>query len=325
MKQLIAYVMVFSFVYSEFAVARWSRSAARRNGENIGNTVGSSISGSAQAGKSTQESSNTSIQQSSVDNMNNSQKGKATAYILAGGLAGAAAGYFGVCAGTGSFAYAACIAGGILLAMSLQSRKSGQSFNAPINDSWRNVCTYSTNGCNGTMPDPYAPIIADNANDDLIKKANNLAESKGIKIDPNTGIVRTSDGKEINTADASSMSAALGGDGYKKLMDEVKKSEADALRKVDQIKVSADTYGVGGGGAEISLAEAGYADSESGAGGGAGGGLGTRNRRPAQVSGLTKNFNGDPIGVSGDSIFMMMSRRYKLKSNQNSFFGAELQ
>ncbi len=37
------------------------------------------------------------------------------------------------------------------------------------------------------------------------------------------------------------------------------------------------------------------------------------------TAGLTKNFNGEPIGVAADSIFAMMTRRYKLKEKQNSF------
>lgn len=50
-------------------------------------------------------------------------------------------------------------------------------------------------------------------------------------------------------------------------------------------------------------------------------GYGRVARDPAavNVAGLTKNFNGDPIGVSADSIFQMMTRRYKLKEKQNSF------
>jgi hypothetical protein len=39
-----------------------------------------------------------------------------------------------------------------------------------------------------------------------------------------------------------------------------------------------------------------------------------------QVAGLTKNFNGERIGVSAENIFNMMTRRYKTKEKQNSFF-----
>ncbi len=49
-------------------------------------------------------------------------------------------------------------------------------------------------------------------------------------------------------------------------------------------------------------------------------GLGQKKERePADVSGMTKNFNGEPIGVAADSIFVMMTRRYQVKDTQNAF------
>lgn len=40
----------------------------------------------------------------------------------------------------------------------------------------------------------------------------------------------------------------------------------------------------------------------------------------SSVLGMSKNYNGNPIGVSVDSIFSMMTRRYQLKDKQNTFF-----
>lgn len=45
-------------------------------------------------------------------------------------------------------------------------------------------------------------------------------------------------------------------------------------------------------------------------------------RKPSS-EGLAKEFNGELIGVSGDNIFMMMNRRYKLKNEQDSFILSE--
>lgn len=42
-------------------------------------------------------------------------------------------------------------------------------------------------------------------------------------------------------------------------------------------------------------------------------------RVPASVAGKKRIFNGEPIGVAGDSIFDMMTRRYQVKTQQNSF------
>jgi hypothetical protein len=39
------------------------------------------------------------------------------------------------------------------------------------------------------------------------------------------------------------------------------------------------------------------------------------------AAGMSKNYNGEPIGVAADSIFLMMNRRYKVKESQDSFFG----
>lgn len=43
------------------------------------------------------------------------------------------------------------------------------------------------------------------------------------------------------------------------------------------------------------------------------------NERSPSSEGLVKEFNGELIGVSGDDIFLMVNRRYKLKSEQDSF------
>lgn len=316
MKSYTAALLTLVFLGSEISVAKFNRSRAVA----AGNSMGSNISTNAQRGSAVQQTENTSVQEASVDNMQNGQKGQSTAFILSAALGVAAAVKFGQCSSSNP---GACVMGAILMGMSMQANKSGKSFSAPISDSWNNICTYSTNGCNGPMPNPYAPIVTDGASDEAISRARRLAESRGIKVDPNSGVVKTADGKEIDSNDPGSMASALGGDGYGELMAEVKSLEAEAMKKVEQIKVSSDSYGVGGKGTEISLGEGGYDEGGAGLTGAAA--AAARARKPAQVSGLTKKFNGDPIGVAGDSIFLMMSRRYKLKSSQKTFLGADLQ
>jgi hypothetical protein len=46
---------------------------------------------------------------------------------------------------------------------------------------------------------------------------------------------------------------------------------------------------------------------------------GAKARKPASVSGLSKKLGADPIGVSGDNIFEMITRRYQKKDAENSF------
>lgn len=43
-------------------------------------------------------------------------------------------------------------------------------------------------------------------------------------------------------------------------------------------------------------------------------------RNPANIAGMQKNFNGEPIGVAGDNIFEMMKRRYVAKDRQSAFY-----
>ena len=48
-------------------------------------------------------------------------------------------------------------------------------------------------------------------------------------------------------------------------------------------------------------------------------------RAPASslVAGLTSKYNGENIGVAADDIFMMVTRRYQLKNQQDSFISPE--
>lgn len=44
-------------------------------------------------------------------------------------------------------------------------------------------------------------------------------------------------------------------------------------------------------------------------------------RDQSQVAGMAKSYQGEMIGVSGDSLFQMMDRRYKLHSDRGNFIG----
>lgn len=78
-----------------------------------------------------------------------------------------------------------------------------------------------------------------------------------------------------------------------------------------------------GGGGEGSGAGAFGADGDDPNGSGRKGGSRSLKDRmarvPASVAGKKRMFNGEPIGVAGDSIFDMMTRRYQVKTQQNSF------
>lgn len=316
-KFLFKMMFAIIFAFSSPLLAS-KRSRAIRYGTMVGQQTGDSISKDSQANTGVDQTEYDSLKQSSADNVNNSQKGQTVAYLMAGGLAIAAARNYGMCTGQN---YAACVAGAILTAMALSADKSGKSFDTPIADSWNNVCEYSSSGC-GAVPNPYRAAVDLNKKNDALIAVEKMNKSKGVSVDASSGLVKLPDGKGMNLNDPASMSAVMGSQNASKLLEEVKKIEQDSVNKVEQIQPGSlsAAYGLGGSG---NLAGPGY-DSESDSSVNASSGQGLLARKPAQVNGLTKNFNGDPIGVSGDSLFGMMSRRYKLKSNQKSFFGPEL-
>ncbi len=132
------------------------------------------------------------------------------------------------------------------------------------------------------------------------------------------------DGKKLGPEDemsASSMAGAgLSKDQIASISAEVSKANKAAE---DKIKLTTPNFGFsegGGGGA--------YGKGGSGGDSGADGanGLGRAGQATlssinskAATSGLTKDYHGDPIGVSNDSIFSMMTKRYQLKDHQDSF------
>lgn len=79
--------------------------------------------------------------------------------------------------------------------------------------------------------------------------------------------------------------------------------------------VAAEGDGTEGGGGGVSDGpRTALADEGIGAGSGTASG-----RRPASVAGMSRDFNGDRIGVAQDSLFEMLHRRYQMHNNNNSF------
>ncbi len=295
-------------------------------GTRTGDQLSSQISGDGQKGQETAVTANETLQQSAVDTTKNSQKGQTTALLIGAGLGAAAQHYYGVCASSGgTFGYAACITGGILVAMALQSKKSADSYKPVIDNASKNSCIYSTLGCAGTPPNPYTAGTGNpNINTGQLTAIAETLNKGGYEVDVNSGKIKSPKGTG-NLNDPASMENLLGKEGFDKLMGEVRKAEADAKAKIDQVKGGAVTAALGfdggGGGNSGAVTEAGYGDGTE-----TGGSVASRIarlRNPSQAKGLTKNFNGDPIGVASDSIFEMMSRRYNLKNTQKTFYGPE--
>lgn len=207
--------------------------------------------------------------------------------------------------------------------------KASQAYNtADLSDAYGWGNTGSSSG--GLSSDPeYVSAAAVGSN--YLKKAEaGLSElqAKGL-VNSSATKVTTPDGKSYNVSDMTSP-AAMAAAGIpqgaidaamaasktieKKAMEKVKIGAATAVNGIDE-------GGASGGSGRSTASDGppaypGYA----GAGGKSGSLL---DKDPSRLAaGMSKNYNGEPIGVAADSIFLMMSRRYKVKESQDSFFGA---
>lgn len=149
-------------------------------------------------------------------------------------------------------------------------------------------------------------------------------EAQGYKFDRTNGTVTTPDGKKLSSSTFAS-NASMASAGLTPLEINASnaakaKMNADIAAKLKGADGSMYDGDLGGGGAGSATASATSAD-----GGLAPGSLGKNNsnlginRDPAQVAGMAKNFNGEPIGVAGDGIFSMMNKRYGVKQQGGSF------
>lgn len=203
------------------------------------------------------------------------------------------------------------------------------------------VTGIGTDGWGNGGYDPFDPYGRDDVSKltpaelDQLKAAQNAMQAltsekglNGIKFDSKAGKITGADGKVFKVSDfdspASMKAAGFSDSVIKGLMDKAAKLEAEALAKVGG--VAASGFQDGGGGAPSSLSAGTGVDDGSEKSGGGGGRGGARNPAAGTgVAGLSKDYNGDPIGVAQDELFLMMTRRYKVKEKQDSFFSeAEL-
>lgn len=174
---------------------------------------------------------------------------------------------------------------------------------------------------------PKSPLLQDPTLKAAMSNLKDL-QNKGI-LDLKKGTI-TAGGKTYKVSDFSSAgSMAAAGlpkgaiDGAYAFADAASKKAAE---KMEKIKLGAMTAASGyeegggaGGGAGVASDGVGDTSYAGGAGVGENGKIGIV-RDPAALAGMQKNYNGEPIGVAADSIFLMMNRRYKVKESQESFF-----
>ncbi|MGE0632195.1 MAG: hypothetical protein AB7O96_07285 [Pseudobdellovibrionaceae bacterium] len=146
------------------------------------------------------------------------------------------------------------------------------------------------------------------------------AEALGLKIDPKAGTATLPNGKTVPLTSAGMASSGLGSSAFQAAKREADKLSEKAFADMKKSLVSSMGEDGGGGGGFGSSSSSSSSEEESDAA------LGVNaesnslaDRGAASVAGLTKDFNGEPIGVAGDSIFDMIARRYQRKDKQDFF------
>lgn len=208
---------------------------------------------------------------------------------------------------------------------STQNQKGNlNAINDKTNLDQTNDSTGGPKGFNGVSNLNTASQLPEGAQSVLDKLNKN-----GYKVDINAGTITTPDGKSISMSDASNPAKAeaklgLPSGTYSKgmeIVNEMYKKNGFGSPNM------ADTFSGGAGvsGTTADGSTEGY-DGSGGAGKGNGDQTTDLNKRaPASslVAGLTTKYQGENIGVAADDIFSMVTRRYTLKNQQDSFITAD--
>lgn len=276
-----------------------------------------------------------------------------TQLISAAVNVGAATMYMGVCTGcsTGAGCWACPLVPLAGVAASMLGNAAGQSAGAGSDMSAYAPGSYGITGYDAAGNPTYGAGAGASGSNGTNGASANSAGADGLKLPDGTtpasiasavarinadlaktGAVISEDGKTMTTKDGRKFDLAKGGAGGPGALEGMGLSAAEANQATEMGKkysaASAAKYGAmaaklateGGGGG------AGRPPAADGSGGGAGGAgnygmMDPRNkaRAKANVSGLTKKLGDDTIGVSGDNIFEMVTRRYKARDQVNQF------
>lgn len=169
----------------------------------------------------------------------------------------------------------------------------------------------------GATPTPTPTDISKTP--EMIETTRNLTsatQATGIQANTKTGAIRLPDGRTFNAADignpAALAAAGLSSSEIAAFQDHAKKALKEGERQAKARGLDA-TEGANGEGLGTSGGRA-SASSDPTVGGGSSGALA---RDPANTAGLTRDFNGDRIGVASDNIFGLINRRYSHVAGQN--------
>lgn len=158
------------------------------------------------------------------------------------------------------------------------------------------------------------------ASENIMRKTTDAIRKAGGQVDFKNKTVTTPDGQTLpfsaGVSPAALSAAGVSGSDLSKMTAALNKADAKAaaIKAGDGVEGDGAIGGPGGSSAGSAETGKGYTPATQAAGPRLG-----IDRSPAQVAGLTKNFNGEPIGVASDSIFGIIDRRYEFHSRQGSF------
>ena len=188
-----------------------------------------------------------------------------------------------------------------------------------------------TDGTGNYVDDSYGGIggAGDNFGDNkAVKETIEKLKGHGFEFNASNGTLVMPGGKSLNVNDGTNKEAmanvGVNPQDFAAAMDTLKSAQAKASEEVEKIGAHTATQGFagsGGGGAGGTSS----GDSISGTDGTDS--VGYRQTASADpkptVAGMTKSYNGEMIGVAGDSIFAMMARRYQQKHKEDAFLHPE--
>ncbi|WP_413582931.1 hypothetical protein [Bdellovibrio sp. HCB288] len=233
----------------------------------------------------------------------------------------------------------ACAVAAAFTAMAILSMKQAKedgnkasqaAYTGDLSDAYGSNGNYNSSVTN----DPEYKSVAAVGSDYMKKAEAGLSDlkAKGL-VNGSATKITSPDGTSYNVNDMTSAAGMAAAGLPQGAIDSAMAGAAQVEKKaLEKVKIGSTTAvngyedGAGGGGGgrlpsdDGSSSGAGYPGY---AGAGGSGSASLLDKDPSRLAaGMSKNYNGEPIGVAADSIFLMMSRRYKVKESQDSFFGS---
>lgn len=160
-----------------------------------------------------------------------------------------------------------------------------------------------------------------------VKETMDKINGHGFEFNASNGTLTLPGGKKLNVNNATDRQTMtnMGIDpaDFAKGMAALEAAQAKAAEEVEKVGAHTAAQGFASGGSGGTGGVSGSRDVAS-SDGSSSGGLGGKAKDPTpNVAGMTKSYNGELIGVAGDSIFAMMARRYQQKHREEAFLPPE--